>query len=425
MKRIFFVLICVLWSPVFASIQVRISDPNTLEVMDMTEVMVGTQLSLVVHSDSNDFWSGGLFIEGQDRAIGQLSGRDKDPNSRDWSGSHLESAGELASVIEWKDSYIRGFDMYADDFEREPNDWFVIDYNAIDEGLCDIILYDHEYSFTIPDPNVSISFLNTPTRDLYADGFVNYADFAIFSGYWLDDGCSDPNADCYKADFSRDGNVGLEDIVMFADFWLYGNPGWKPAKEPNPSKQNVAEPNIIYDVTYEIVDANSHSEITLEVGESITLYITKNSLDEDVYVFDMDVVVSDPNLGWIDNTPDDPETTIVEGTAQLLAYPRISPFDYYGPSQEPNSIQLFAASIGSPMQDGDMASFIYTATEPNDITLNLVNCGNGANLKTITIHQIESVVEMLQNAYEESEELQEAVSESKWNEFIEDVEQSQ
>ena len=72
MKRIFFVLICVLWTPLFASTQVRISDPNTLEEMDLTEIMVGTDISLVVHSDANDYWSGGFFIGGQDRAIGQL-----------------------------------------------------------------------------------------------------------------------------------------------------------------------------------------------------------------------------------------------------------------------------------------------------------------------------------------------------------------
>ena len=421
MKRIFFVLICTVWTPLFASIQIRISDPNTLEGMDLTEVMVGTQLSLVIHSDANDFWSGGFFIGGQDRAIGQLLARDKDPNSRDWTGSHLEAAGELASVIEWKDSNIWGFDMYADDFEREPNDWFVVDYNAIGEGECDIIFYNHDYSWTVADPNVSISFLNTPTRDLYADGFVNYADFAIFSSYWLDPNCSDPNAGCYKADFSRDGDVGLEDVIMFADFWLYGNPGWQPAEEPN-----TTEPNIVYDVTYAVVDTNSLSEITLEVGESITLYVTKSSTDENVYIFDMDVIVSDPNLGWIDNTPDDPNTTPVEGTAEILASPRSSSFDYYGPVyNEPNSIQLFAASIGSSIQDGDMASFVYTATEPNDVTLDLVNYANGADLESITIHQIEPVAEMLQNIYEESEELQQAIPEPKWNEFIESVEENQ
>ena len=419
MKRILYVVFFLLWSPLFASVEIRISDPNTLKELNLTEVMVGTQLSLVIHSDANDFWSGGFFIEGQDRAIGQLQARDKDPNSRDWTGSHLENAGEGASVLQWKDSNIWGFDMYADDFEREPNDWFVVDYNAISEGQCDIIFYNHDYSWTIADPNVSISFLNTPTRDLYADGFVNYVDFAVFSSYWLDSNCSDPNANCYKADFSRNGSVGLEDVIMFADFWLWGNLGWQPAEEPN-----TTEPNIVYDVTYAIVDTNSLAEITLEVGDSITLYVTKSSTDEDVYIFDMDVIVSDPNLGWINNTADDPNTTPVEGTAEILASPRISGFDYYGPANEPNSIQFFAANIGASMQDGDMASFVYTATEPNDVTLNLVNYGNGANLEPIIIHQVEPIVEMLQQIYTTSPQLQEKIPEPEWNEFIESVEES-
>ena len=68
------------------------------------DIMVGTKLTIIVSSDSNDYWSGGLFITGQDRALGTLGGRDLDPNTRDWTGSHYEDAGEFAKVdgLRWK-----------------------------------------------------------------------------------------------------------------------------------------------------------------------------------------------------------------------------------------------------------------------------------------------------------------------------------
>lgn len=420
MKWVLCIFICLLSVPLFASVQVRICDPNTFEAINLTEVMVGSRISLVVNSDANDFWSGGLFIEGQDRAIGRLQAKDKDPNSRDWSGSHFGSSGEGAYVIGWKDSMMWGFDLYPDNFERESGNWFVIDYYAQDEGSCNVGFYDHSYSWTIPDPNVSLTFLNTPTRDLHSDGFVNYADFVVFSSYWQAENCADPNNSCYQADFSRNGSVGLEDVVMFADFWLYGNPGWKPAETSTTTTTTayVAEPNIVYDVTYAIVDVNSLSEITLEVGQSVVLYIVKSSTYEDTYVFNTEVNISDPNLGSIDNS--------FFGTAEILATPRSDMFDYIGPgSNQSDGIEFFAASLGAIMLDGDMASFVYTATEPGDVTLNLMNYSSGAKLEPIIIHQFESVVEKLQQIYEESPTLQEKIPEPEWNEFIESVEQSE
>ncbi len=468
MKWSFFIFFCLLCGPALASVQVRISEPNTLEpfklpqvhisdpnilgsdpntfeTIDLPEIMVGGHVSLVVYSDSNDFWSGGLFIEGQDRAIGQLQARDKDPNSRDWRGSHLPAAGEGAYVLNWRDSAKWGFDLYPDDgpypdaglylydnmssydFESmcQKGNWFVIDYYALDEGLCSIGIYNHsDEDWTIPDPNASLIFINTPTRDLYSDGFVNYADFAAFSSYWEAENCNDPNNGCYQADFSRDGTVGLEDVVMFADFWLWGIPGWKPAEKiggvaPNTSDPNSTDPNIVYDVTYAIVDVNSLSEITLEVGQCITLYVIKSSSSETVNLFNMNVTISNPNWGSIDNS----ET----GTAEILATPRMEAFDYIGPAEiQAEGIGFLAANAGTSILDGDMASFVYTATDPNDVKLSLTNYSStGANLESIIIHQVLSPVDLLQQAYEESPELQESVPETEWNAFIESVEASQ
>jgi hypothetical protein len=414
MKRVICTFFCLLTGLAMASVQVRISDPNTLEPIDLTEIMVGSRIALVVHSDTADFWSGGVFIEESDRALGLLTARDKDPNSRDWSGSHLSDAGPEAYVTEWKDSLIWGFEMYPDNFERSPGNWFVIDYYAAAEGPCSVNVYDYNYSWTIPDPNLSVVISNTPTRDIKPDGFVNLADFMIFSTYWLADDCSDPNNSCYAADFSRNGSVGFEDVILFADYWLHGNPGWKPAEEKTPPSPAPAESDIATDVIYTIADANSLSEITLEIGESTILYIVKSSIHDETFVFNTEVNLSDPNAGWIDS-------------AQILAMPRMDTFDFIGAgSTQYEGIEFFAANIGASMLDGDMAAFVYTAAQTGDVTLSLIDYTEpAAKLGSITIHQVEPVVQQLQRIYDESPELQEDIPEPEWNEFIQNVEQAE
>ena len=425
MKWVLCTFVCLFSVPLSASVQIHISDPNTLEPLDISEVMVGSRVSFVVNADVNDFWSGGIFIEGQDRAIGQLQARknNQDPNSRDWNGSHLQAAGPGAYVLRWRDSFIWGFDFYPDDFaeNRKPGNWFVIDYVSLEEGVCNVDFYDHSYSFTAPDPNVSFIFLNTPTRDIHPDGYVNYADFALFSKYWLQENCSDPNNACYKADFSRNGSVGLEDVVMFADFWLYGNPDWNPSRhirdtEPNIPDPNTSDPNELYDIIYAVVDVNSLPEITLQVGESVELYLVKSSTWEQTYMFNTEVIISDPNLGSIDNTSE---------TAQILVVPRMSMFDDIAPGYtQPEGIEFYAIGLDS-MLDGDMASFIYTANQPGDVTLDLVNYATPTELQSITIHQVQPIIKTLQQAYDESPELQQKVPEPEWDAFIESVKQSE
>ena len=84
------------------------------------DIMVGSRLTIIVssdcNSDCNDYWSGGLFIEGEDRALGTLAGRGldpNDPNARDYTDSHYKDAGDFAKVTGWKDSSIWGFDLYT------------------------------------------------------------------------------------------------------------------------------------------------------------------------------------------------------------------------------------------------------------------------------------------------------------------------
>ncbi len=466
MKRVFCTLFVVfLSSQILASIQLQVCDPNTLEqinlpkinvgydpnthqAIDCPEIMVGMNVSILVHSDANGLWSGGLFLEGQDRAFGQLTARDAgpseryydpnstgpDPDSQYFIGSCLDAAGPYAYILEWKDSHIWGFDCYTDDLERYPGNWFVMDYTALKPGPCTVRFYDHsQKDWTLADPNLFIQFQNTPTRDLKPDKIVNFSDFVIFAANWNHQSDSDDPNLFNPADFSQDGFVGLEDVVMFADYWLWGSPGWKLAKEPVAQQDPPADP-IVVDVLYSLTcdpnaapftdpntlsDANSlPDEITLEVGDSVRLYIDKSSTYEIVKIFDMDVTISDPNLGTIDNADD--------GTAETLAYPRMEGFDWIGAAiDQPEGIGFFAANV-EPMWDGDMASFVYTATQVGTVKLDMINYASwpDAELKPIIIHQVMPVIPLLQQAYSESTDLQQSVSQEEWNAFIDSVEES-
>jgi hypothetical protein len=152
----------------------------------------------------------------------------------------------------------------------------------------------------------------------------------------------------------------------------------QPVSAPPP-----ADPNIIFEVT----DANGLDEITLPVGQSIRLYVTKDTVNTNLYAFGLEVNNSDPNLGWIDNTeydPNDPNAS----TAEILATPRDTGYDYYGPGYtQEEGIQFSAVSFSNPMQDGDLASFIYTATQPGYVVLSLVDYSETATLHDIVICQ--------------------------------------
>ena len=193
------------------------------------DIMVGTELSIVVSSDSNDYWSGGLFISGQDRALGTLAGRGldpNDPNARDYTDSHYEDAGDLAIATGWKDSSIWGFDLYtfypvdgnSDNNSTVAGDWFIIDYKADEVGDCNVGFYDYRISWD--DPNYFLSFSHIPTRDLNFNEVVNFVDFAIFAAQRDATDCNDPNW-CDGADLDREGNVDYNDLGLFVEYWLW------------------------------------------------------------------------------------------------------------------------------------------------------------------------------------------------------------
>ncbi len=438
MKNVFvFLLVLIsLLSAAKAATSVNIYEADGITPFDGRDIMVGTELTIVVSSDTTDYWSGGLFIAGQDRALAALSARDFDPNMRDWTGSHYEDAGEYAKVTAWTDSEIWGFDLYGSDSNSVPGKWFIIDYEAIGEGDPNVWVYDYSYSFD--DPNSLIFFSHVPSRDFNNDDVVNIADYALLASYWQVEDCNEPNW-CDNTDINTDGDVDLADLALFTDYWLWGIPQTPVIPE---APEYPEDPN----VTFSIVDANGLSEITVDVDESITLYIDMATEGVDVYGFNLEVNISDPNLGSIDNWASP------SGTARILASPRTSSWDDWGPGiEQEEGIQLFGASSGSAMSDGHLASFVFTCDGQGDVTLKLLNwTSTYAKLEDMTIHQVDpysqqmmsggmsmmqestqtqapqklsldETVRHLEEIWLADDGIQEIISEDRWQEFINKV----
>lgn len=433
-----------------ATTTLEIYDANGLTLFDGRNIMVGTQLKLVVVSDSNDFWSGGLFMDGPDRSLASLSGAGKDPNSRDYSDSHLEDAGLEALVTRWEDSVIEGFDLFSDS-NCVSGDWFEIDYTALAPGDPNLGFY--EYSVSWDDPNERFTIHQVPTADFNTDGIVNLSDYSLLASCWLENDISEPNV-CSAADLDSDGTVDVNDLIMFTDYWLWG--------APEPNEPNIIEPEPDPNLIYSIVDANGLDEITIDVGETVTLYVDMVTLDvNEVWSFEIDVNISDPNLGLIDNTAYDPNDPPGDGTARILADPnRWTIFDRWGPGyQQPEGIFMMGISSGGAFEDGHLASFEFTCQGEGDVELNLKNWDTSSTsgdtlyptLEGVLIHQNdpntqsmmssemstsalsepyqssrtpEEMADFLDEIWAADDGIQDVIDEKDWQTFIESVKNS-
>jgi len=217
---------------------------------DFRDIMVGTTLTVVIveSNSSSDAFCGGVLITDDDRYQGRLFGWDRDPcylevncNSNngvpsgepgDWTGSHLPLAGPNATVYTRKDSVVWGFDT-----ETDPNptagDWFMLDYTALsindpngDEepngfAAVDIRFFDNELQIGGESLIFSqiLTVFQVPSRDFNDDGIVNYLDFQRVNAHWMAATCLDPGW-CDQADLNRDGNVNIDDLELFIEFWL-------------------------------------------------------------------------------------------------------------------------------------------------------------------------------------------------------------
>ena len=197
-------------------------DPNFPHVYP--DIMVGTKLTIIVDSNVAEDWWGGLAVVDDNMDYGLLSARDYNDDSNDWKGSRFPAAGVGARVYTWQegpDPDIDGFTLYTGYMSIEANDWFIIDYNAINIGACNVEFYKwvESYEDFVHDPNRDLSFTHVRTRDFNTDTKVDFIDFAILASYWQVTDCQDPNW-CEGADLDVDGDVDPNDLGLFVDYWL-------------------------------------------------------------------------------------------------------------------------------------------------------------------------------------------------------------
>ncbi len=217
MKRIMLLLLFLCMASVAVgevSTRVYLADGNT--PLEYQDIMVGTKLTIIVSSDANGLWNGGLFIKDPYRDYGVLSGRDYNDTTLDWEGSRFEAAGDGARVKDLQDDVMSGFDFYGDS-DAVVGDWFIIDYNATNIGDCNVGFYD--YSVSWDDPIYNIEFTHVRTRDFNGDTKVNFIDFAVLASHWQVTDCGNPDW-CEGTDLDTDGNVDANDLMLFADYWL-------------------------------------------------------------------------------------------------------------------------------------------------------------------------------------------------------------
>jgi hypothetical protein len=224
-KLILFVLVFGMTSVAVGEVSTRVcfSDGNTpLELADANvpfkyrDIMVGTKLTIIVSSDTAENWSGDLATADANRDYGVLSCRDLNDTTGVCGGSCFPEAGTEASVVLWEEAGIYGFQLLGHS-SAVAGDWFIIDYNAIETGDCNVGFYDHSVSWD--EPIYYLEFSHVRTRDFNNDTKVDFADFALFVLYWQVADCNDPNW-CEGADLDTDGSVDSNDLALFVDYWL-------------------------------------------------------------------------------------------------------------------------------------------------------------------------------------------------------------
>ena len=232
-------------------------------------LMEGSQLTLLITTDCNDYWSGGVFIANDNRLLGELNGIDTDPNTRDWDGSHYDNAGYYANITSWKDSNIWGYDLYGSDVNSVPGDWFIINYEAIGAGDPNVWFLDYNNSWKIPTSVVS--FNQIKSLDYNTDDIVNLYDFAIISQYWLANNCEDPNW-CEGADIDENGIVDSNDIILFGEFWM-----WEPDRIIQTESNNTSYDNNALD---DVDDVNDLEVLLTLTSLNTTTTTTENKTTE-------------------------------------------------------------------------------------------------------------------------------------------------
>jgi hypothetical protein len=194
-------------------------DPNAPYIYPGT--MAGTDFSLVISSriPRSDYgvslYTGESFWE-----KGEIFGRGLNESTGRYDGSALPAAGSNTFI---NDRYVPilgewayGFDFIVMSPGADAGDWFVIDFNTYEPGIC-ILDFMDIYREDLYDPAFSLIFPLVPTRDYNTDNIVNLKDLSILSRQWSKD--SDPNQ-APDHDLDVNGQIDFIDLQGFTQFWL-------------------------------------------------------------------------------------------------------------------------------------------------------------------------------------------------------------
>ena len=245
MKKLF-VLILAAAAPVAAArVWVSVYQPDgktPLAAVDTNhpniyrEIMAGTRLTLVIRSDSDEYWAGSLLLSWVDAPYARLSGRG-DPvlapravvRTPSYAESSLDAAGTGAVAYDRAGPQGVGLTFVnritpflTGGHPAYPGDWFVVDYRARQVGSCEVGLYELLTGGDVL--RQTLSFAHVPTRDFNGDGIVNLKDFALLAARWWP--AADPNGQ---------GSVGAADLASFSRYWLVRTDSNEPPSPPAPA----------------------------------------------------------------------------------------------------------------------------------------------------------------------------------------------
>lgn len=128
------------------------------------DIVIGTDLVIIVDSTQTSYWTGGIYVE-SGLTYGSLAGRGP-MDGTDYTGSHYDAAGDLATAKNYSGAGYDGFDFIADNTIELPNwttgDWFVIDFECDGEGDVVLKFYDYATSMSVPVGSYTITQIPEP-----------------------------------------------------------------------------------------------------------------------------------------------------------------------------------------------------------------------------------------------------------------------
>jgi hypothetical protein len=74
----------------------------------------------------------------------------------------------------------------------------------------------------IPSVDSLIQVNGSNPGDLNGSGKTDFFDFVKLAPFWLNPDCDLDNFWCNSTDFTRNGEVDLDDLVQFITYWLIG-----------------------------------------------------------------------------------------------------------------------------------------------------------------------------------------------------------